>query len=60
MGTSKKDLSAKKIARRRDAGLKALLKMPPKPHSKVAGNRGKKRSTESLQHKKQGGPAGKA
>ena len=37
---SKRD--EKEIARRRDAALLRALKMPPKPHSKVAGDSKKK------------------
>lgn len=48
------------LSSRRDEGLRALLKMPPKPHSEIVGKRVKNRSTESRQRKKQGGPAGKA
>jgi len=33
-----KELTEKEIAKRRDETLKHMLKTPPKPHSKIAGN----------------------
>jgi hypothetical protein len=36
---SKLDVSDKEIAKRADAGLRALLKMPPKPHAEIAGEK---------------------
>ena len=42
MKASKTKLSEKEIAKRADAGLKALLKMPPKPHAEIAGKSKKK------------------
>jgi hypothetical protein len=44
-----KEPSEKEIAKRADAGLRALLKMPPKPHSEIAG---KSKSKKAVQRKK--------
>jgi len=37
MTESKKELTEKEIAKRRDETLKRMLKTPPKPHSEIAG-----------------------
>ena len=37
--TPEPKLSEAEIAKRRDAGLRNLLKMPPKPHAEVVGER---------------------
>ena len=42
MTNSEKDVTDKEIAKRSDAGLLALLKMPPKPHAEIAGKTKKK------------------
>ncbi len=39
-----KELTEKEIAKRRDEGLRALLKMPPKPHAELVDKRKKKKS----------------
>jgi len=41
------DYTDEEVAKRRDRGLRNLLKTPPKPHAEVAGKDDKKRMTVS-------------
>lgn len=41
-GASKPELPESEIIKRRDEGLRNLLKTPPKPHAEVVGKAGRK------------------